>query len=209
MGGIGQRVDGAPAFAGGEEVVVFLNRAEAGGYRVAGLAQGKFSVAGMNATPDLVADRAWSPTRSGPASGAPRACASPSSSGGPERAMNRRQRPSPQPILLVMSGGAYAFVRETTVRGDPAAGKCLYWGSADRPLQGERHQRRGPAAAPGLPRPAPRARTRGAAVTLIAATLPTWNGATQSGGAQACTDFNLQNDGTTTQARRSATTGRT
>ena len=53
VGGIGQRVDGAPAFAGGEEVVVFLNRAEAGGYRVAGLAQGKFSVAGMNAAPDL------------------------------------------------------------------------------------------------------------------------------------------------------------
>jgi hypothetical protein len=53
VGGIGQRVDGAPAFGGGEEVVVFLNRAEAGGYRVAGLAQGKFSVAGMNAAPDL------------------------------------------------------------------------------------------------------------------------------------------------------------
>jgi len=53
VGGIGQRVDGAPTFGGGEEVVVFLNRAEAGGYRVAGLAQGKFSVAGMNAAPDL------------------------------------------------------------------------------------------------------------------------------------------------------------
>ena len=52
-GGIGQRVDGAPAFGEGEEVVVFLHRAEAGGYRVAGLAQGKFSVAGMNAAPDL------------------------------------------------------------------------------------------------------------------------------------------------------------
>ena len=52
-GGIGQRVDGVPVFAGGEEVVVFLNRAEAGGYRVAGLAQGKFSVAGMNAAPDV------------------------------------------------------------------------------------------------------------------------------------------------------------
>jgi hypothetical protein len=53
VGDIGQRVDGAPTFAGGEEVVVFLNRAEAGGYRVSGLAQGKFSVAGMNASPDL------------------------------------------------------------------------------------------------------------------------------------------------------------
>jgi len=53
MGAIGQRVDGAPSFAESEEVVVFLNRAEAGGNRVAGLAQGKFSVAGASATPDL------------------------------------------------------------------------------------------------------------------------------------------------------------
>jgi transcriptional regulator GlxA family with amidase domain len=52
-GRIGQRVDGAPAFSEGEEVVVFLSRAEAGGYRVAGLAQGKFSVAGTNAAPNL------------------------------------------------------------------------------------------------------------------------------------------------------------
>ena len=35
-GRIGQRVEGAPAFAEGEEVVVFLHRAEAGGWRVAG-----------------------------------------------------------------------------------------------------------------------------------------------------------------------------
>ncbi|MEI6226172.1 MAG: hypothetical protein WCS72_15620 [Deltaproteobacteria bacterium] len=53
VGDIGQRVDGAPSFGGGEEVVVFLHRAEAGGYRVAGLAQGKFSVAGFDAAPDL------------------------------------------------------------------------------------------------------------------------------------------------------------
>jgi hypothetical protein len=52
-GAIGQRVDGAPAFAEGEEVVVFLHRAEADSYRVTGLAQGKFSVAGPQARPDL------------------------------------------------------------------------------------------------------------------------------------------------------------
>jgi len=52
-GGIGQRVEGAPSFGEGEDVVVFLHRAEAGGFRVAGLAQGKFSVAGLNAAPDL------------------------------------------------------------------------------------------------------------------------------------------------------------
>ena len=52
-GPIGQRVEGAPSFAEGEEVVVFLHRAEAGGFRVAGLAQGKFSVTGGLASPDL------------------------------------------------------------------------------------------------------------------------------------------------------------
>ena len=52
LGRIGQRVDGVPAFAEGEEVVVFLTQAEVGGYRVAGLAQGKFSVAGVSAAPD-------------------------------------------------------------------------------------------------------------------------------------------------------------
>jgi hypothetical protein len=53
FGDLGQRVDGAPTFAEGEEVVVFLHRAEAGGHRVAGLAQGKFSVVGAQARPDL------------------------------------------------------------------------------------------------------------------------------------------------------------
>ncbi len=53
IGNIGQRVDGAPSFAGGEGVVVFLNQAEAGGWRVTGLAQGKYSVAGLSAAPDL------------------------------------------------------------------------------------------------------------------------------------------------------------
>jgi len=53
VGNIGQRVDGAPSFAEGEEVVVFLQRAEASGFRVAGLAQGKFQVAGTFATPDV------------------------------------------------------------------------------------------------------------------------------------------------------------
>jgi hypothetical protein len=52
-GGIGQLVDGAPTFAGGEDVVVFLNAAEAGGFRVAGLAQGKFRVTASRAVPDL------------------------------------------------------------------------------------------------------------------------------------------------------------
>jgi hypothetical protein len=53
VGNIGQRVDGAPGFAKGEEVVVFLSGAEAGAFRVTGLAQGKFSVQGGAARPEL------------------------------------------------------------------------------------------------------------------------------------------------------------
>ena len=53
VGDIGQRVDGMPAFAQGEDVVVFLSGAEAGAFRVTGLAQGKFSVKDGTATPDL------------------------------------------------------------------------------------------------------------------------------------------------------------
>ncbi len=52
-GRFGQRVDGAAIFTQGEEVVVFLARAEAGNYRVAGLAQGKFAVGAGMARPDL------------------------------------------------------------------------------------------------------------------------------------------------------------
>ena len=48
-----QHVDGAAAFAQGEEVVLFLSRAEAGIYRVTGLAQGKFTVQSGVARPDL------------------------------------------------------------------------------------------------------------------------------------------------------------
>lgn len=53
VGNIGQRVDGVAAFAQGEDVVLFAHRAEAGVYRVTGLAQGKFSVSGGVARPDL------------------------------------------------------------------------------------------------------------------------------------------------------------
>jgi hypothetical protein len=53
IGRIGQRVDGAPILARGEEVVLFLIRGEASFFRVTGLAQGKFSVDGATARPDL------------------------------------------------------------------------------------------------------------------------------------------------------------
>ncbi|HVI75774.1 MAG TPA: hypothetical protein VM683_12385 [Anaeromyxobacteraceae bacterium] len=52
--GLAQRVVGAPRLAAGEEVVLFLWRGgDAAHYRVAGLAQGKFTVAGVAARPDL------------------------------------------------------------------------------------------------------------------------------------------------------------
>ncbi|GEJ57870.1 hypothetical protein [Anaeromyxobacter diazotrophicus] len=51
--GLGQRVDGAPRLAPGEEVVLFLWGGGARPYRVTGLAQGKFAVKGPAARPDL------------------------------------------------------------------------------------------------------------------------------------------------------------
>ncbi len=53
VGRIGQRNDAAPSLAVGEDVVVFLRRAGADAYHVAELAQGKFSVVGKVARPDL------------------------------------------------------------------------------------------------------------------------------------------------------------
>jgi hypothetical protein len=51
--GIGEKVFGAPTFAQGEDVVVFLGKTDGSYYRVRGLAQGKFSVANGQASPDL------------------------------------------------------------------------------------------------------------------------------------------------------------
>ncbi len=53
LDGIRQRVDAAPALAAGEELIVFLQREEGDRFRVSALAQGKFSVAGGRARPDL------------------------------------------------------------------------------------------------------------------------------------------------------------
>ncbi len=53
MDGIRQRVDAAPALATGEDVIVFLHRDEGDTFAVTGLAQGKFTVAGGRALPDL------------------------------------------------------------------------------------------------------------------------------------------------------------
>lgn len=53
VGNLGQRVDGAPVFAEGEEVVLFLSGDRRGAFQVNGLAQGKFRVDGASASPDL------------------------------------------------------------------------------------------------------------------------------------------------------------
>ncbi|WP_248353833.1 hypothetical protein [Anaeromyxobacter oryzae] len=53
VGRFGQRVDAAPAIAPDEEVVLFLRHAGPDAFRVTGLAQGKFSVVGPVARPDL------------------------------------------------------------------------------------------------------------------------------------------------------------
>jgi hypothetical protein len=52
-GNVAQRVNGAAQFTLGEDVVVFLQRAEPGTFRVASMAQGKFTVDGAMALPDL------------------------------------------------------------------------------------------------------------------------------------------------------------
>jgi hypothetical protein len=53
LDGIRQRVDAAPTLAPGEDLVVFLHRDEGDTYAVTGLAQGKFTVEGGRARPDL------------------------------------------------------------------------------------------------------------------------------------------------------------
>ncbi len=51
-GGVGLRVDGAPTFETGEEVVVFLAR-KAGAWRVNGWAMGKYRIVGDEARPGI------------------------------------------------------------------------------------------------------------------------------------------------------------
>ncbi len=53
VGRIAQRNDAAPSLAPGEEVVLFLRRAGPDAFYVSELAQGKFSVRGAVAAPDL------------------------------------------------------------------------------------------------------------------------------------------------------------
>ena len=53
VGDLGQRVDGMATFSDGEEVVVFVAHASDGSWRVNGAAQGKFTVEGAQARPDL------------------------------------------------------------------------------------------------------------------------------------------------------------
>lgn len=53
VGRLGERVDAAPVLRAGEELILFLRRDGDGGFVVAELAQGKFTVAGARARPDL------------------------------------------------------------------------------------------------------------------------------------------------------------
>ena len=52
-GNLGQRVDAAPTLAVGEELILFLTRDGREAFGVSALAQGKFSVVGAVARPDL------------------------------------------------------------------------------------------------------------------------------------------------------------
>ena len=97
--------------------------------------------------------------------------------------------------MLLASSEALAYVRETTVPQKPAEGKCLFWGTRTVPYKVNATSAAAPPLRPACPSCAP-CLDASAATALIAATLPTWNNATQAGGAQACTDFTLQYGGT-------------
>jgi len=92
--------------------------------------------------------------------------------------------------LLAVSGGAYAFVRETTAVGDPASGLCLAWGKRQVTFKVNATSAASP---PGgraaCPACAP-CQDAAAAAAAVAAALPTWGGAT-------CTDFTFASGGTT------------
>jgi MYXO-CTERM domain-containing protein len=99
--------------------------------------------------------------------------------------------------LLASAGAASAFVRETTVQGDPGAGKCLYWGTRAVTYTVNATSAAAPPLRPACPTCAP-CQDASAAVALVVNTLPTWGLATRAGEAQACTDFGLMSGGTTT-----------
>jgi hypothetical protein len=100
-------------------------------------------------------------------------------------------------LLIAASGEARAFVRETTCGGNPAAGKCLYWDSRTVPYKVNATSAANPPLRPACPTCEP-CRSATTAADLIDATLPAWSTATQAGASQACTDFVLQNTGTST-----------
>lgn len=85
---------------------------------------------------------------------------------------------------------AAAYVRETTVPGNPAAGVCLWWRYRANPF----HVNATSAAHP----PCGSAATAEAAV---AAGLAVWGAATRTGGAAACTDFVFQQGSPTQQIK--------
>jgi MYXO-CTERM domain-containing protein len=99
---------------------------------------------------------------------------------------------------------ASAFVRETTVQGDPAAGRCLWWGSRSVTYRVNATSANSPpngSQCPGIGTGADCTPCLDAnlAVQAVTDTLPTWNQATRAGGTQTCTDFAFQGGTTTTQ----------
>ncbi|HZZ85222.1 MAG TPA: matrixin family metalloprotease [Anaeromyxobacteraceae bacterium] len=98
--------------------------------------------------------------------------------------------------LLAFSTEAYGYVRSTTSVGDPANGLCLWWGKRQVSFAVNATSAATPPNRTACPSCAP-CQDAAAAATLVAATLPSWNGATRAGEAQACTDLTFQSAGTT------------
>lgn len=102
--------------------------------------------------------------------------------------------------VLASTGAAFAYVRSTTIPGNPGAGKCLWWG--DQHKHDVTFQVNATSAAnPPAPRPACPDCTpcldAATAAQTVASAFPIWNGATRAGDSQACTDFGFSYGGTT------------
>ncbi|BDG09233.1 matrixin family metalloprotease [Anaeromyxobacter paludicola] len=98
--------------------------------------------------------------------------------------------------LLAASTQAHAYVRSTTDVGNPGAGTCLWWGQRTVSFAVNATSAANPPNRAACPDCAP-CQDASAAASLVAATLPTWSGATRAGESQACTDFAFQSAGTT------------
>jgi uncharacterized protein (TIGR03382 family) len=108
--------------------------------------------------------------------------------------MIRLVRPLAAVALLSSAVPAAAFVRETTARGQPGAGLCLWWRARQVTYRVNATTAAPARAATHVP-----CGSAAVAETAAAAGLATWASATRPGGGSACTDFTFVQGAPTTQ----------